>query len=42
MTKDLINGKLISMPDDEFLSWLKEADISENLKNAITEIYADK
>lgn len=42
MTKDLVNGKLQNMSDDEFLNWLKEADISENLKNAITEIYADK
>ena len=42
MTKDLVNGKLQNMSDDEFLNWLKEADISENLKNAIAEIYADK
>jgi len=40
MTKDAVYNALRQLSDDEFIKWLSEADVSENLKDAINEIYS--
>lgn len=42
LEKDIINNALLRYDDEEFLDWLKEADISEMLKDVISEVYCDR
>lgn len=42
LSKDIVYGVLKSHTDEEFLCWLREADISEILKDAILEVYCDQ
>ena len=39
--KDLVYNAVTSLTDEQFLKWLKGADISETLKDAITEVFED-
>lgn len=41
LVKDMVFGALSRMNDTDFLTWLSGADISEVLKDAITEIFED-
>ncbi len=41
VTKDKIYNAVSTKNTQEFLSWLRSADISENLKDAITEVFED-
>lgn len=41
LIKDIVNNALNRFDDEEFLCWLKEADISETLKDIISEVYSD-
>ncbi len=39
--KDLILGHLNTLSDEEFLKWLAGTDVTETIKDAITEVYSD-
>ena len=41
VTKDKIYNAVRNMPPDQFLTWLRSEDFSENLKDAITEVFED-
>lgn len=41
LTKDKIYGAVSSMTSEEFLDWLRSADVLETLKDAITEVFED-